>query len=49
VSATGQKERAVLQSSYPSSTTTWTAVGIVTVSMTTGNTVTVTPYALCSQ
>ena len=44
-----QKERAQLVSSYPSSTTTWTAVGVVSISsLGTGQTMTVTAYALCS-
>jgi hypothetical protein len=44
-----QKERAQLVSSYPSAADTWTAVGVVAVSaLGTGNTMTVTAYALCS-
>jgi hypothetical protein len=40
---------AVLQSSYPSSTTAWTAVGEVTTALAPGDTFTVTAYALCSE
>ena len=44
-----QKERAYLQTSFPSSTTTWTAIGVVGVAaLGAGNTMTVTAYALCS-
>jgi hypothetical protein len=44
-----QKERAQLVSSYPSSTTTWTAIGVVAIgNLNGGNTMTVTAYALCS-
>jgi hypothetical protein len=36
-------------SSYPSSTTTWTAIGVVAIgNMTGANTMTVTAFALCS-
>ena len=40
--------RAVMVSSYPSSTTTWTAIGVVSENLTTGKTMSVTAYALCS-
>ena len=41
--------RAGLVTSYPSSTTTWTAIGMVTDSnLANGRTVSVTAYALCS-
>jgi hypothetical protein len=44
-----QKERAHLQTSYPSSTTVWTAVGVVGIAaLGAGNTMTVTAFALCS-
>ena len=44
-----QKERALLVSSYPSSTTVWTAIGVVGIAaLGAGNTMTVTAYALCS-
>ena len=44
-----QKERAVLVSSYPSASDTWTASGVVAVAaLGAGNTMTVTAYALCS-
>jgi len=44
-----QKERAHLSMSYPSSATTWTAVGTVGISaLGSGQTMTVTAYALCS-
>jgi hypothetical protein len=44
-----QKSRALLASSYASSATTWTATGVVaTGALGTGNTMTVTAYALCS-
>jgi hypothetical protein len=44
-----QQARAVMQSSYPSSTSTWTAVGVVSDSnLGGGKTLTVTAYALCS-
>jgi hypothetical protein len=44
-----QKERAQLVSSYPSSATVWTAVGVVAISnLGGGRTMTVTAYALCS-
>jgi hypothetical protein len=44
-----QKERAHLQASYPSSTSTWTAVGVVSVgALGGGHTMTVKAYALCS-
>ncbi len=46
---TTQKERVVLQASYPSSATTWTAVGVVAIAaLGSGQTMTVTAYALCS-
>ncbi len=41
--------RATMQASYPSSTTTWTAVGVVsTAALSAGNTMSVRAYALCS-
>ena len=44
-----QKERAHLAISYPSSTTTWAATGVVAVgALGAGQTMTVTAYALCS-
>lgn len=44
-----QKSRALLVSSYASSATVWTAIGVVgTGSLGSGNTMTVTAYALCS-
>jgi len=44
------KESAVLVSSSPSGTATWTAVGMVAIgNLGAGKTLTVTPYALCSQ
>lgn len=44
-----QKERAQLQSSYPSATDTWTVIGVVAINaLSTGNTMTVTAYVLCS-
>ena len=43
-----QKSRAVLVSSYPSSTTVWTAIGVAEAALGAGNTMTVTAYALCS-
>lgn len=44
-----QKERAQLVGSYPSSTGTWAAVGVVAISnLGGGQTMTVTAYALCS-
>ena len=44
-----QKERVVLQTSHPSSATTWTAVGVVSIAaLGSGQTMTVTAYALCS-
>jgi hypothetical protein len=49
VTATTQVERVTLTSSYPSNTTTWSAIGTVTSNMNQGNTFTVTAYALCSQ
>jgi hypothetical protein len=45
---TGSTGRAALSSSYPSSTTVWTAVGVVTRAPGPGNRMTVTAYALCS-
>jgi hypothetical protein len=46
---TAQKERAQLVSSYPSSASTWTAVGVVSIgNLGGGQTMTVTAYALCS-
>jgi len=48
VSSTGQPERVVVQSSYPSATNIWTGIGIATTSMTASNNFTVTAYALCS-
>jgi hypothetical protein len=48
-STAAQKERVYLALSYPSSTTVWTAVGVVGIaSLGTGQTMTVTAYALCS-
>ena len=42
-------ESAALVSSYPSSTTVWTAIGVVgTAALGAGNTMTVTAYVLCS-
>jgi hypothetical protein len=44
-----QKERVYVQASYPSATDTWTAVGVVGISaLGSGQTMTVTAYALCS-
>ena len=44
-----QKERAQLVSSYPSSASTWTAVGVVAIANLGGSqTMTVTAFALCS-
>jgi hypothetical protein len=44
-----QKDRAELVSSYPTSTTTWTAIGVVAIAaLPVGQTMTVTAYALCS-
>jgi hypothetical protein len=44
-----QKERVFLQSSYPSSTTVWTAIGVVGIAaLGSGQTMTVTAYAFCS-
>jgi hypothetical protein len=43
-----QKERVVLVSSYPSSTTTWTAIAVLTANLGNNNSLTVTAYALCS-
>jgi hypothetical protein len=44
-----QKERVHLTASYPSSTTTWTAIGVVGIAnLGGGQTMTVTAYALCS-
>jgi hypothetical protein len=44
-----QKSRTALVSSYASSTTVWTAIGVVaTGALGSGNTMTVTAYALCS-
>jgi hypothetical protein len=44
-----QKERAQLVGSYPSSATTWTAVGVVSISnLGTGHRMTVIAYVLCS-
>jgi hypothetical protein len=41
--------RVFVQASYPSSTTVWTAVGVVsTGALGAGQTMTVTAYALCS-
>jgi hypothetical protein len=40
--------KAAMPQSYPSSTTTWTAVGLVQLSLSAGDTMTVTAYALCS-
>jgi hypothetical protein len=47
--STSAKERVHLQASYPTSTTTWTAVGVVAIgALGSGQTMTVTAYALCS-
>jgi hypothetical protein len=44
-----QKERAHLSASYPTSTTTWSAVGVVGIgALGAGQTMTVTAYAVCS-
>jgi hypothetical protein len=44
-----QKDRAVLVSSYPSTTGTWTVIGVVAVgNLPAGRTMTVTAHALCS-
>jgi hypothetical protein len=43
-------ERAVLVSSYPSNSTTWTAIGMVEDgNLGAGKTLSITAYALCSQ
>jgi hypothetical protein len=43
------KERVHLQASYPSSVTTWTAIGVIGIAaLGAGQTMTVTAYALCS-
>ena len=44
---TTQAGRAALLESYPSSSTVWTVVGVVTTSMTGGNTARATAYAVC--
>jgi hypothetical protein len=49
ITATGQIQRVALATSYPSTTTTWTATGTVLTTLTGGNTFTVTAYGLCSQ
>jgi hypothetical protein len=44
-----QISRPVLRSSYPSSATQWTAVGVVTNgALASGDTMSVTAYAICS-
>jgi len=44
-----QKERAALVSSYASSATTWTAIGVVGIAnLGAGNTMTVTAQAICT-
>jgi len=48
-SDTAELEKVGLQSSYPSSTTTWTATAVVTgAKLGGGDTISVTAYALCS-
>ena len=44
----GQNDRVRLVSSYPSSSTVWTVVGIVDTSLSGGNRMTVTPYVVCT-
>jgi hypothetical protein len=49
VTTTANNERAQLVSSYPSTTTTWTAVAVVAIAnLGVGKTLTVRAYALCS-
>ncbi|MFN8639955.1 MAG: hypothetical protein U0360_11025 [Dehalococcoidia bacterium] len=43
------KARAVLISSYPNSTESWTAIGVADANLTGGRTMSVTAYALCQQ
>jgi hypothetical protein len=47
VTSTGQRERTALLESYPSSSTVWTVVGVVTTAMTGANTAHATAYAVC--
>lgn len=49
VTTTAAKERVSLTSSYPSSTTTWTAIATVENDLGGTATMSVTAYALCSQ
>lgn len=48
VTASGQPERIDGTASYPSSTTVWTAIGVVDSNMSGSNTMTVQAYAICS-
>ncbi len=43
-----QSSRAILASSYPSGTAAWTAVGVSNAALGSGNTMTVTAYAVCT-
>lgn len=45
----GGANKVEVQASYPSSTTTWTAVGVTSSSLAVNRTMSVTAYALCSQ
>ncbi len=47
-SASAQDNKTALRASYPSTTEEWTVEAVVTASIGGGNTLTVTPYALCS-
>jgi hypothetical protein len=41
-------QRTVLTDSHPTSTTVWTAIGVVITALTGGNTMSVTAYAICT-
>jgi hypothetical protein len=47
ITATAQRERTAMLESYASSSTVWTVVGVVTVTMTGSNTARATAYAIC--
>jgi hypothetical protein len=46
--STTETRRVALQSSAPQNSTTWRAVGIVVATLQTGQTMSVTPWAICT-
>jgi hypothetical protein len=48
ITASAQNNKVAMRSTYPSATNVWTVEAVVTGNITGSNTVTVTPYVLCS-